>query len=467
MVTNVKLTASIYIVLSLSLSACSWVDSTGKQANATPTLIDPTLVILDEGDSFPINENTQRTVVFSEDDNLLTDWRWNLLDSQANIQQCLGFDNFEQRYASNSLRQACADQESCTVKFEEVSAQNTTRFNITTPHMRAPAALEYLLQATNATGGVVERKQVVCAIPVNDAPDARDDQVTVMRGMRLQVSGDGEMSLLANDSDDKDERNQKLKVITTADASPNFAADFQLFEDGGFIYEPADNAPLSSSGSISDAFTYSVTDGSNVSSAIVRVRIIEFNTPPTLNAPIPEIDIAIGDFDQDITFFNLRNYYSDAQNDTLTFVTADTTLPASGNVYVTEDGLLKGNPSADDSGRYFVSLRVSDSVSSVDTGFYVNVQRSNGRNRAPSVDDIDNMTFTSDFQYDVSEFFNDRDGDHLSFTATRLPDGIRMTAEGVIFGAPSRSNRGESYIRVTANDGNGGTDSDGFRIILR
>ena len=451
----------------LSLSSCGWVDSTGNQSEATPTLIDPSLVTLDEGDSFSINENTQRTVTFSSNDNLLTNWSWTLLDGQANIQQCGQFDNFELPIASNSLSHTCATEDNCEITLQEQTIDNVTRFNVTTPKMRAPAALEFRFTALNSIGEPVERHQLLCAIPINEAPDAADDLFTLTRGTFLSVTGDDDRSLLANDIDDEDIRNLELTVNTLAIEEPMYAANFQLFSDGGFIYEPQDDAPLSKNGSISDRFVYAVSDGSNTSTATVDIQISAVNTAPVLITDLPEIQATITDQDEDIALFNLSYYFSDAEFDLLSFKAQDGALPESGNIYLTSGGLLRGNPTKNDSGRYFVTLTASDSIAAVDAEFYLNIVRSDGSNTQPYADDISNKTVRNQFSYDITGFFGDPDQDHLTFTSTVLPEGVEISPDGVIYGTSTADNRGNATIRVFANDGNGGVTSDGFILRIR
>jgi len=451
----------------LALSACGWVDSTGNQSEALPAFIDSSLVILDEGDSFRLNENTQRTVAFSSSDSALTNWSWKLLEGQANIRSCERYSDFELTHASNSLRQSCAVSGSCEIQLEEQVIDNVTRFNFTTPQMRAPAALEFQFTARNRIGKKVERRQLLCAIPINDAPDAVDDLLTLTRGSSLSVSGDDSQSLLANDNDDEDIRNLDLIVNTTAVQEPLYAENFELFSDGGFIYEPKFNAPVSKNGSISDRFIYSVSDGSNSNTATVSIKITALNTAPVLTNDLPEINATITGGDNDINLFNFRYYFYDAEFDSLNFEALESSLPESGNIYLTNKGLLKGNPTTIDSGRYFVTLTASDSIAAVDAGFYLNIVRSNGSNTPPYASDIENKTVRNQFDYDVSGFFEDADNDHLTFTLTEAPEGVEISPDGVIYGTSTAYNSGLWFLRVIANDGNGGTNSDGFRLRIR
>jgi len=459
-----KLTIPVVVLL---LSACSWVDSTGAQgttAQAAPAVVDPTLLLLDLSDSFSIEENTQRTIAFNGPDNRISDWTWNLLEGQGNIDQCQGIDGFDQSIASNSLSQSCADDANCTVNIQELVADEVTRFEITTPQFRVPAALEFRFTAQSEAGDFLEQRQTLCAIPINNPPTPADDSVSVMRGTLLQIDGDGPQSLLANDTDDEDIRNQPLQIDPTPVRAPRFANRFELFSDGGFIYEPLSSAPVSANGSVSDSFTYLATDGNEFSSATVNIKISDFNTAPMLTSEVPDIEVSVSDTDRDPEITFLQSYFSDAENDILIFSVADGDLPESGNITLTSDGALEGFASEEDGGLYFVNVTVSDSMESIDVSFFLNIVRDTESNKAPFVDDISNETVEGEFSYDVSVFFSDADDDVLFYTATNLPPGVEISADGVITGTSSSDNRGTWLIRVAANDGNGGISDDGFRL---
>jgi len=459
---------NVAVIAVLSLSACGWVDSTGKQEEIQlPALIDPSLEILRDGDAFAINENTQKTIVFSGTDNRIANWRWSRLDGQADIQRCASYENFDQNNALNTLQAACTSNSSCDLSVAEITIDDVTRFEFTTPQLRAPAALEYRLTAQTTDGRNLERNQLVCAIPINDAPDAKDDPFSIMRGTVLIVDGNSADSLLANDSDDQDIRNQALRVETIAVTGPRFAADFELFADGGFYYEPLPNAPLSSGGSVSDRFTYSVTDGTSSNTATVSIKITEFNTAPVQTTRLPEVNAFLWEQDNELTYASLSQHFSDAEEDTIVFTAKEASLPESGNVYLTDNGLLKGNAKDSDSGRYFVELTASDSIESIDSSFYLNIVRTNGVNKAPYANDISNATVSNEFSYDITGFFEDADEDHMTFTATGLPEGVSISPDGIISGTVDNNNRGRAFVRVTANDGNGGESDDGFRLTLR
>ena len=114
-----------------------------------------------------------------------------------------------------------------------------------------------------------------------------------------------------------------------------------------------------------------------------------------------------------------------------------------------------------------ITYRITDTDGDSDTAtITVTV---NGVNDAPVVDAIpsytraDGQSMTSN-PLNVSAFFHDVESDALAFSATGLPPGLTMDAAGNITGviANNASVSGPYTVRVTANDGNGGTVTQTF-----
>lgn len=462
------MTFSKYLLPSLAviLSGCGWVDSTGRQANSNQANVDPSLIVVNAGESIAVNEKTTSTMVFSGVDNTTSGWSWQLLEGQGNIDACVSYNGFQRNIATNSLAQSCSESNSCTLQIEEQLNNGITQFDINTPALRAPAALQLLFKSTSTSGADIERRQTLCAISINESPDANEDRYSVMRGGLLQVSGSSDEGLLANDSDDIDVRNQPLRVDPTPVRPPRHAQVFSIESDGGFIYEPTSTAPLSTNGSISDSFTYSVTDGTHISLATVSIKVTEFNSAPFLVTDIPSIEIEVNDSPIDEHLY-LTDYFLDGEDDELMFKVLNDSLPVSGTLQLGSNGVLAGTPTAEASGMYEVRVTADDGIEESDARFLLSIVRNGERNRNPSVTDIENTTVRDSFAYDVSEFFFDADGDNLYYTAINLPPGVSISSTGVIAGTADASNRGNWLIRVTVNDGNGGEIDDGFRLRIR
>lgn len=450
----------------LFLSACGWVDSTGKQPDGSQALSSATLAIVEDGDSFAVSEKTQRTVVMAGTESSVTDWQWELLDSQGNLESCIYFDGFRPDIASNSASNACGGNDNCAIAIEESFSDGVTRFNVTVPDLQRPAALKFKFSANNQDGVYIERTQTLCAVAINEAPTAVEDDYVIIEPQSLLVFS-SDTNLLHNDRDDNDISNEPLRVDPTPAEAPRFASNFQLFADGSFLYVPSEQTPVSVNNSVSDKFVYKVTDGTHISTATVNIRLKEANDAPILISTLPQINIDLGGAAQPFELLDINNYFYDPENDNLKFTVKEDSLPESGNLVVTGSGILQGTATESDVGEYLVQVSVSDTENTVDTEFELNIESGREDNRSPGVTDIANKTVNGTFRYDISVFFNDADGDELTFTAQSLPPDTQLSSDGLITGKSSRSNRGSWIIVITADDGYGGTVDDGFRLTIR
>ena len=74
------------------------------------------------------------------------------------------------------------------------------------------------------------------------------------------------------------------------------------------------------------------------------------------------------------------------------------------------------------------------------------------------------MRVSDNFEFGISEYFFDADGDALVYEATGIPPDVFLTSDGIFFGESTDDNEGRWLITVTASDGRGGVVSDAFRL---
>lgn len=171
--------------------------------------------------------------------------------------------------------------------------------------------------------------------------------------------------------------------------------------------------------------------------------------------------------DEEIDFFVIA---TDSDSDDLVYEIAGT---AANFLSIDEDsGRIEGEFNR--AGVFQTIVSVSDGEAETSISFRFTVEAleeegetdSSGSNQDPVVTDIPNQVVSGSFTYDVSFVFGDPDGDNLTFTAVNLPPRVDIDDDGVITGVASNANDGTHFIVVTADDGNGGTVSDGFRLII-
>lgn len=453
----------LIVIIALLQTACGWVDSTGRQADGTG--VDDDTLRLADGGTLALEEQVARLAQVPASTSTRGQWAWSPADQDADPALCADATAFDPSITETRLTSACASISECEVRFEELDAGDSLSFHIQPPRLIAPAVIEYLGTAVDELGNRTRFTQTLCIQSINEAPTARDDRYRMIFGETRSIDADAPDSLLQNDSDDEDVRNQPLTVDTTPVIAPRYAEFFSLSSDGGFRYRPSDDAPIDADGIARDSFTYLISDGLHSSTATAYIDIVEENNAPDRVTRVPDLDIALDELQGGAFEFVVADYFSDPDGDPLTYST-DSTLPGDGAIRLSDDGRLTGTLDADDVGRYRISIVASDGFATADDTFVLTVVTSHRPNNPPEADDIRNRLVSGSFEYDVSGFFEDPDGDALTFSATGLPDGVTISADGVISGDADDDNTGFWLIRVTADDGRGGTADDAFRLVI-
>ena len=290
--------------------------------------------------------------------------------------------------------------------------------------------------------------------------------------MRVVRAEDSD-NLLSNDQDDIDVRNQPLQVNTLAVKAPQYASVFTLLDDGGFTYEPISDAPFTEDGELIDSFAYNLSDGLHSVSATATIHIVAENTTPTLIQSIPELQIDLDADAMDVIVhgIDLSIYFNDVDNDPLTYTLMQDQLSDGLSAEVDDEGMLSVSVDtdiySDQSSESLLGISVSDGLAAVDTDLTLQIiQSTTEDNRAPSVSDISNTTVTGMFEYDVSVFFDDPDGDQLTFTSNNLPPDVQLSSSGLITGSSTTQNQGGNLIFITATDPFDESVGDQFRLTI-
>lgn len=461
-------TRAIAIVWSTSLLvACGWVDSTGVQGT-TGGSVGASDAGLRNAQPVGILEEVAQTANLVGEGSNLTNWTWTILDSDSG-NRCQSISGFDTNLSASTLDAACSAGSDCTVAIDESSGDQGTQFTLRMPKLRAPVALSYQLSTTRDDGAQVIRQQYLCGLSINEAPTANNDQFTVSRGIARVVSAEDPDNLLANDNDDDDVRNQPLQVVTTAVQAPQHASRFSLGSDGSFIYQAAEDAPLNNNGTYEDSFIYAVTDGLHTVNATAFINIVDNNSAPRQLRPVPDLTFQVSDapLSSAIERLDLTRYFTDPDNDKLTYSAMEGSLPANKHIAVSPDGVLSVLPREGDIGQWHVFMEVSDGLRSIADDFIVTIDEAHQQpNRRPIAEDINNRIVQNTFSYDVSEFFSDPDGDALTFRARGLPANVSISADGVISGTANGRNRGTWFVLISAADGAGLATTDGFLLII-
>ena len=220
--------------------------------------------------------------------------------------------------------------------------------------------------------------------------------------------------------------------------------------------------------------TVSGGTGYTVGSPSSATVTVNNNNVPTVANAIPNQTATAG------TAFSYTfpaNTFSDADSDSLTYTATksdDTALP-SWLTFTAVTRTFSGTPQSGDSGTLSVKVTANDGNSGTVSDTF-DIVVSAPANNAPTVANaIPNQTATvgAAFSYAFpANTFSDPDSDSLTYTATKsdnsaLPSWLTFTALSRAFsGTPQAANAGTLSVKVTANDGKGGTVSDTFDIVV-
>ncbi len=472
------------ICFSLVISACNWVDSTGRQSNTKPT------IILDDGspdDGFSviINEEASTSIdpsASSDDDGTIVSWTWDQSPVSAGaLDVCSGVDGFMSTYAANSLEEACSVPDQCQFKVvtEEVDkteeemaedqllaeqsgstvpvSETKTIFTINTPKLKAPIGLTYRITAIDNDGGTGFAEVSFCLIAINEAPEAVDDAFTVIEGTEKLVAASDPINLLSNDSDDIDVTNQPLSVLTTPVESPQLADSFNLQSDGGFSYFYQGDPSRPAGEEFSDSFAYELTDGLHSVQANVDLRIVTVDDPPILTSQIPDQTAIAG-----IAFrFDFTRFFRDPENASLVYSETTGNLPASFSRDELSKGRLAGTPSGEEVDQYTIALAASDGNNTTQDDLVLTILG----NKPPTISAIADQSGTigKSFSLDLSRYAKDPENQPLSYSISGHPNFLRLNGSKIT-GTPNTD--GSWTIRVTVRDGFNNPVSRSFKFTV-
>ncbi len=205
----------------------------------------------------------------------------------------------------------------------------------------------------------------------NPDPTATDNTAGVTEDTSLTDSGN-----VISDNDggagvDSDPDNDLLSVSSVEGVGTNVGmiltglyGDIQINSDGSYTYTLDNSNPavtaLDSGDSISESFTYTLTDGEGgFSAATLTVTVNGANTAPIVGGTVPN---QINQDDDLITAVDVTSYFSDPDGDTLTYTASN--LPAGLSLDL-NTGLITGTidnsaSQGGSAGAYMVTISATD-----------------------------------------------------------------------------------------------------------
>lgn len=288
------------------------------------------------------------------------------------------------------------------------------------------------------------------------------------------------------DQDLINESNQSAVSFSLADAEIGATYQYSFTSSGG-------GTPVSGSGTVSSAsqqitginlsglgqgtitLTLTLTDSySNTGSPITDTSIKFINSPPTVANPIPNQST-----DEDVAFnfqFEL-NTFQDPDDQVLSYtaqLSGGGPLPA-WLTFNPENRTFSGTPTNSDVGTVSIAVTADDgNGGTVTDTFDITVINTNDAPTVvnPILDQFATQNAAFNFQFALDVFADIDLGDVLTYTAQisgggELPTWLSFDGVNRRFsGTPGQSDVGNLDIDVIANDGNGGTVTDTFRITV-
>ncbi|WP_394148224.1 Ig-like domain-containing protein [Shewanella atlantica] len=289
--------------------------------------------------------------------------------------------------------------------------------------------------ADNA-GGLSSASVTVNVSPVNDKPVAQGDTYSVSEGKILTVASSNGVK-----TNDSDVDNDPLTVILVSGVSHG---SLTLNGDGSFVYQHNGEE------SLSDSFSYRVSDGS-LDSNVVMVTI---SIAPVNDAPDAINDMLILDEDTPTSTYPLVNDI-DVDDSQLSVTSAQA---AHGTVVIGSDGSVLYTPEANYHGEDQIAYCVEDASGLSDCAvIFVTVTPVN--DRPVALNDI--ASTIVDEAINISVLGNDSDVDGDSLTIVNIGSSqanVQLNADNTLAFMPPEGFIGELSFSYTVSDGVNGDE---------
>ena len=296
--------------------------------------------------------------------------------------------------------------------------------------------------------------------PVNDAPNAVTDSVTIIEDNSTTLN------LLANDSD------VEGSTLTLTGVSAPTKGTFVNNGDGSITYTPnADQNGL-------DTFTYTVSDGDLTSTGTINIQITAVNDAPRLSSSVERPWTL---YEDTPTSFPITIVDPETPSDNLVIkisssvqsLVPDTSITLTGSG---QNKFIQLTPSLNQFGTLNLTIDASDGVNTTTEVYQVDVLSVNDLPTITAISDktVNEDTPTSSISFTVSDI--ETAAASLTVTAA-TGDGILAPAGNVVVTngsggsrsvvvTPASNQVGSTTVTLTVHDADGGTADEPFTLTV-
>lgn len=341
------------------------------------------------------------------------------------------------------------------------AGQATVTFNLNSVFSDADGdALSY---SVSASSNVFVSGSTLSITPNNAGTETITVTANDNRGGQVSTS----FQLVVNAANNPPQVSSPIADINVNMGSPTLFYDLNqaFFDTDGdsltYSVTPSSNVSLSgstltvaTSTPTSVAINVSANDGNGgTASFSFNLTVIDPNTAPVVVNPIGNLNLVLGDSPQN---FDLNQVFADANGDSLIFSVSSSSNVQLSGATLTVSANVESNTN--------ITVSANDgNGGTVSTSFNLTVV---APNTAPVVQNpIGNQSLVigdSPIVFNLNQVFSDADGDNLSFSVSSSSN-VQLSGSTLTLFANAQA---DGTITVSANDGNGGTVSTSFNLLV-
>jgi fibro-slime domain-containing protein/RHS repeat-associated protein len=298
------------------------------------------------------------------------------------------------------------------------------------------------VQSTDAGGLITTQRFAINVSDVNEAPTlSAISDLTITEGSLVSFSA------VATDPD------QPSQPLTYSLESAPIAGVSLDSATSLFTWTPTE-----AQGRGSYIFTIKVSDGALNDTKTFNIQVISSNEAPVIQS-LPKTEVVAG------VPYRYEVKATDADNDALTYRFL---ASPDGMTINAQTGVIEWQDTAGNIGSQSITVEVSDGRGGADLQTYTLTVLGEVPNRPPNFTTVPIVDGNVNVPYIYDADAVDPDGDSLRYTFVSAPDGVVFDeATGKLLWTPTASQIGTQSVVLRIEDGNGGTATQEFKVLVQ